>query len=347
MSTLTRNDFLQQTAGRSIDLSEARPDSALSGVDLDRADLNHDGKLSGRRELRQAFHEVDRFDHDGHYGSILAKTAGGAPTRAGAAAAALIAHAESPAAEANAPAATPSAPHRTSSYATAGAASIAKETAAHRASIDETGVGLYYGDHSPFKDMNAASRQAWIRANTIPGAEAPSPRESSCIGWAMQHVKAAYEGAGKSARWAQIARTVYQNGAKGTVLAKELERDGWTGVYFNPDTSDRSDGGEHSYTAALAGRGRPYYGLKVRDQITNYRAASANDTGLDKLKDTKFWFGLVRGGKHTFVGHGDTLSELHWSANPDDKDVIEEKKLKNFGWKSGIIMVPPGDWPQR
>lgn len=353
MTTLKRSSFLAQTQGRAIPLDTAQAEPSLSNVKLSEADLNHDGQIAGRGEMDQLFNAIDDLDHNGSRASILAQTQDGVDTPAGAAARKLLGLAKRITQLDTQNRMSDNAGLRSlgDRMAEGGKASIQNSTQGHLDAIDKTGVGLFYGDHSGYKQASPAQREAYLQSIAKPDATIPKPEESSCITWAMRHVKAAYTAAGKTQRWNQIAKTVYQNGTKGTDLAKELQKDGWSAVYFNPDPAKNADGNsEHSYSAAMVKRGKPYYGVKVDDQVLNYRPAPGSSTqsdtaGLDKLADTRFWFGLARGGQHTFVGHGDTVNEFHWDRNPGDRDAIEERKLADFPWLSGLIMVPPGDWP--
>ncbi len=233
-----------------------------------------------------------------------------------------------------------------------GAQSIELRMKQHSEQIDRTGVGVYYGDHSSFKSMDAAARKEWAQQNVKPGATPPSNfKESSCIGWALENVGAAYAAAGKSDRWGEILRTVAAKGSKGIDLAKELQKDGWQAVYWNPDAKNPNDGNaEHSFSATQVARGNGYYGLKVDAQVTNYRPTDAAKTkqdtsGIDKLSKVPFFFGMAKGGMHTFVGRNGNVNEFHWSEMPNSKRAIEETPLKSWGWNSGVIMVPPGTWP--
>lgn len=223
---------------------------------------------------------------------------------------------------------------------------------AHFDSIKRTGVGTIYGDHSSYKSMKPQERAEWIANTKKPGTTAPTPKESSCIGWAMQNVKGAYVAAGKTERWAEIERIVKSKGMKGTELAKELQKDGWEGVYFNPDPRKSDDGNaEHSFTASQVKKGKPYYGIDVKHSVTNYRPTEDGDkttkqdlSSLKKLEEVPFFFGLARGGVHTFAGQNGRVNEMHWDRMPDDPSAIEERSLKDFPWSSGVIMVPPGTW---
>src|SRR5690606_32594870 len=129
--------------------------------------------------------------------------------------------------------------------------------------------------------------------------------------------------------------------------------DGWQAIYFNPDRAKDADGNaEHSYTARMVRSGKPYYKIPVSGEVTNYRPAPGSTTvrdtsGLERLAKVPFWFGLARGGVHTFVGHGAVVNEFHWSAMPDDPEAIEETPLAEFAWLSGVVVVPPTTWPPR
>ena len=224
--------------------------------------------------------------------------------------------------------------------------------AAHAESLKRTGVGIYYGDKSSFAGLDRAAKTDWLTQNVKPGETAPARlKESSCIAWALEHVGAAYTAAGKGDRWKEIYSSVTRNGSKGTDLAKELQKDGWQAVYWNPDAKKPADGdSEHSFSAVQVNRGNGYYGVRVDASVTNYRPTEGGPTtqdmsGIEKLKEVPFWFGLARGGKHTFVGRGNTVNEFHWREEPTSTKPFSEKPMETYAWNSGLIMVPPGTWP--
>lgn len=235
-----------------------------------------------------------------------------------------------------------------------GAQSIELRMKQHSDSIEKTGIGRYFGDHSSWKTMSTADKEQWIKDNAKPGVTPPSAssvKENSCIGWAMENVGAAYAAAGKSERWAEIQKIVVSKGSKGTDLAKELKKDGWQSVYWNPDAKNPSDGlAEHSFSAVQVARGNGYYGIAVDAQVTNYRPTEGKGTkqdmsGIEKLREVPFFFGLAKGGVHTFVGRKGEVNEFHWSEMPNSNHAIQQTPLEQFGWNSGLIMVPPGTWP--
>lgn len=223
---------------------------------------------------------------------------------------------------------------------------------AHLAAIRDTGVGLYYGDKSSFARMDGPGRAAWLQARQKPGTTLGKLTESSCIAWAYECIGKAYERAGRGSVWSGIKSRTFAQQSKGTVLAKELVKDGWVAVYWNPDTKLPNDNQEeHPYTARIVRTKRTYYEIPVKHVVVNYRPTEGSSTeqdgsGLAKLGKVGFWFGIARGGKHTFVGYGTTVSEFHWDVNPDSPRAIEEVPLVRFGWNSGVIVVPPGTWPR-
>jgi hypothetical protein len=77
MAKITKNQFTQNLRGKSIDVDEAKQDPKLADVNLERADLNNDGKIDSSAEHQALFKEVDRFDRDGSYGSMQMHNADG------------------------------------------------------------------------------------------------------------------------------------------------------------------------------------------------------------------------------------------------------------------------------
>ena len=251
---------------------------------------------------------------------------------------------------------TPSAQSFGAKLAAGGAQSIEMRSKAHLDSIEKTGIGKYFGDHSSWKKMSGPEREQWIKDNAKPGVTPPSAssiKENSCIGWAMENVGAAYAAAGKSDRWAEIQRAVIAGGSRGTVLAAELKKDGWQSIYWNPDAKNPDDGNaEHSFSAVQVAKGKGYYGIAVDATVQNYRPTEGKGTkqdmsGIEKLREVPFFFGLAKGGMHTFVGRKGEVNEFHWAEMPNSTNAVEQTPLEKFGWNSGLIMVPPGTWPTK
>lgn len=93
VSRLTRTEFTQSLQDKKLDVTEAKADQKLAGLDVAKADLNHDGKIAGADEAAALFREVDRYDKNGDSASIALTTASGAPTKAAALATAAKARA--------------------------------------------------------------------------------------------------------------------------------------------------------------------------------------------------------------------------------------------------------------
>ena len=76
VSRLTSAEFTQSLRDKKLDVAD--PDPRLAGLDLKKADLNHDGKISGAAEAAALFREVDRFDDNGDASSVSLTSKGGA-----------------------------------------------------------------------------------------------------------------------------------------------------------------------------------------------------------------------------------------------------------------------------
>lgn len=364
MSQINRTDFLRQFGNKALDLEkidgqiqEKLQSAGSSRADVAKADLNGDGKIAGASEINALFRHIDGFDRNGSSQSFAtAQGPSNAPTQAGQVYSALSLLFQETGGVDTVSQSQQQLRALGQKFAEGGSQAIATKMGSHLDNIEKSGVGIYYGDHSSLKGTSFGERQSWIQDNATAGTNPPQAselKESSCIGWAMENVKAAYVNAGKSERWSEIERIVYSQGTKGTDLAKELQKDGWEAVYWNPDARNPNDSNaEHSYTAAITKRGQPYYGIKVNHRVVDYRPTEGKDTqldmsGIEKLREVPFFFGLAKGGMHTFVGREGKVNEFHWTALPNDKNAIEERPLEQFPWNSGVIMIPPGTWPSR
>jgi hypothetical protein len=222
----------------------------------------------------------------------------------------------------------------------AGEASIAQRTRAHSQAIEQRGVGLYYGTRSEFSGLNPMEQAKWLRAQ---GVMEKRPVRSDCIRWSMEHLEKAYIASGRAERWKHIEAEVLRHGTRGDVLAKQLQKDGWSAWYWNPDTRP-SAGPEHAFTAQAVARGGPYYGISLDGALLDYARPGRGERVLQGLRQAPFFFGMAEGGKHTFVGHRGSVSEFHWAAEPTDPQAMEETPLERFDWGSGVLLVPPGPW---
>lgn len=90
MSSISRNQFYARFNTKSIELkkvSEAQKeqlsDVGSSFESIEKADLNRDGFISGRREQKELFRHIDRFDRDGQWRTFKEKNSDGTLTPSG------------------------------------------------------------------------------------------------------------------------------------------------------------------------------------------------------------------------------------------------------------------------
>jgi hypothetical protein len=362
MPSLDHATFIDRLKGKSIDATTLR----RAYPDLNVGNIAGNGVINGTTQnLEKLWEIIDHYDHDGNVNTIsdsaalsiaewlFAKTGSSPPIGAETVGWRRVAE--------------------------LGDKSISDNTNAHRAAIGSTGVGLYYGDHSRFHDdilrgdrtalqsqIDAMSLGNWRMESIEPGyviLENPSGkpariRESSCIGWVLQNVKAAYEGGGLEARFAEINRSVKDADLRGTVLCEELQKDGWTAVFYSPRTAeDLAESNEREKLGALnmAKAGSRVWkspipgssGVRCDAVITGYRGVtpdSNTEALLEKLENVPFFVGVANGGIHTFVGHNGSVCDFHWTAQPDDKNAMTENPVRQWKWDTGLYMVPPGYW---
>lgn len=361
MPKLDHATFIDRLQGKSIDVAQlqsAYPDLNVRGV-------AGSGVIEGTaQDIEKLWEIIDSYDHDGNVNTISDPPA--------------ISIAEWLFAKAGSPAPAGGGVSW-KKVAILGDKSITDNSNAHKSAIDNTGVGLYYGDHSPFHDdilrgnlpalqtqLDAMSAGNWRLAALEPGSvaikstsgQAARVQESSCIGWVMQNVKAAYEGAGNGARFAEINRKVKDADLRGTVLCEELQEDGWTAVFYSPRTAeDLSNSGEREKLGALnmAKAGSRVWkspipessGVRCDALVSGYRDVtpdSSTEALLEKLEKAPFFVGVANGGIHTFVGHNGSVCDFHWTAQPDDKNAMTENPIREWKWDTGLYMVPPGYW---
>ncbi|MDN5836461.1 MAG: hypothetical protein L0H12_03815 [Nitrosospira sp.] len=362
MPILHHATFIDRLKGKSIDAAQLRN----AYPDLDMSGIGRNDVIEGTMQnLEKLWEIIDNYDHDGNVNTISDPPA--------------LSIAEWLFAKTGSPAPAGSETVSWKKVAEFGDKSITDNSHAHKAAIDNTGVGRYYGDHSPFHDdilrgdrpalqaqLDAMSAGNWRMETIEPGSvviksasgRAARIQESSCIGWVMQNVKAAYEGAGKGARFAEINRRVKDADLRGTVVCEELQKDGWTAVFYSPRTAeDLADAGEREKLGALnmAKAGSRVWKSPVPDSsgvrcdvlISGYRDIPPDgktEALLEKLEKAPFFVGVANGGIHTFVGHNGSVCDFHWKAQPDDKDAMTENPIREWKWDTGLYMVPPGYW---
>ena len=69
MPKIGRKAFVQEMKDKTINVNKAKQ-SVLGKTNLNKADLNHDGKITGAKEMDKLFLQIDTFDHDGSYHSM-------------------------------------------------------------------------------------------------------------------------------------------------------------------------------------------------------------------------------------------------------------------------------------
>jgi hypothetical protein len=224
-------------------------------------------------------------------------------------------------------------------------------------SLKQNGIGPLFGWLSAYAKMNDDDRKQYVREEKRPGTNPPEPVVTSCIIYTMKHLKNAYTASGHADRWAEIRKVVLAHDSDGLYLARELQKDGWEGVYWNPDTRVPADGKDEApSTYRDAVKFQKYYGVTINHFMINYRPTEGSSTVLDpsgplKLRKVPLWVGIANGAYHVFLGNGSSVAESHSPFEPTDKrNVMEYDFFANymgFGsvmYLSGVIMIPPGTW---
>ncbi|MFH1465378.1 MAG: hypothetical protein ABIO70_13405 [Pseudomonadota bacterium] len=243
--------------------------------------------------------------------------------------------------------------------------SVLDATRRHREQRARTGVGTHYGDTGRFHGLGDEEKRAWLAEHTRAGAQPPDPAEltrSSCVEWAMEHVRAYYEATGELATWEGIERRVRDERLQGTSLARELQAAGWRALYLNADTA--YDGvtepdGEHTYSLAVVRESGTYYGVPVDGSVLDWE----EDPGaLATVEGSPFFVYVARGGLHVTAGVDGAVNELARGENPDQRviyqdplrDIIGVYASEVYGggdagqqkarrmWGSGLVLLPPG-----
>jgi len=111
----------------------------------------------------------------------------------------------------------------------------------HYGGIERTGVGSMFGPKSAYAKLTPEQQEAWLQANTKPGALVKKkPQRTSCVDFVLTQLKAGYARAGKLDRFNELKNIVVAHNGQGAVLLQELQKDGWTMVYWNPDEKNPS-----------------------------------------------------------------------------------------------------------
>ncbi len=369
MPTIDRAGFITRMRGMS--LKETDIGLAYPGVDV-RGLANAQGFIEGTPgNLEKLWKAIDRFDRDGSAATI----SGPLPVRI---VDWVLTHAI--ATPVDPPSGGVADADAWRKLAEAGDRAITAKTKAHHDAIDATGVGRYYGDHGSFyAEVRANDRagvnariEGWTRRQWTlaamsrgrvdirgPNGATATIKESSCIGWVMENAKAAHEAAGMAARFAKIEQRMRDADLRGTVLCEELQKDGWTAVFYSPRTAaDLGAAGENEKLAALnmakagaliwrASTVEGSRGVECDVVVSGYRDTApdaATEALLRRLESVPFFIGVANGGMHTFVGHQGNVCDFHWTAGPDEKRAMTEEPVREWAWDTGLYMVPPGFW---
>lgn len=276
-----------------------------------------------------------------------------------------------------------------------GRESVLNAMKAHRSHISKTGIGLFYGSASEYSPLKRIRKNSTILSDSdrfgyvkmqlnkkfiqqlgntsaidsyvgrLVGIQDTPIRHgdlqmTSSVLWALKHVKAAYEAAGKIERADQIHRIVMDRGGRAKDLMVELQKDGWHSIYWNPDTllpeeTNKKIRSMHIRSWQEASSGTYMNNtIKVDYLLVNYRPTRGSPTkketaSLAKLKRVPFWVGMANYGKHAFVGYQTHISEAYDSAMPTSPQLIMDANFSSWSGHysterliSGIIMVPPG-----
>ncbi|MFH1811090.1 MAG: hypothetical protein ABIJ09_20285 [Pseudomonadota bacterium] len=351
------------------EIRQAAADGLSSADKLATADLNGDGKIAGTAEMNRLFSEMDRLDDrrvgwgDGSGNSFKAED-GGQKSPAGRVHDRLAMLAENRQVASTGSTGGASRPSFGQRLAEEGRTSLTERTERHNRLVEERGVGTYFGDHSSYHSLSQTEKAAYLKEHTKPGQTAPTPnqlKQTSCVDWALESVVEAYKKAGKPERGEEIKRIVGREGGYGGVLCRELQKDGWKSMFFAHDAKKPDmEGGsrrDHAAYVNMAKQGKfwvkyPSETMKVDGFIQNYRPSDDSSTpkdmsGIDALKKVPFAIGVAKGGMHCFAMQDGTVNENHWNAGPDDggEHMFQRTPLEDWGWSTGLIMVPPGTWP--
>ena len=246
--------------------------------------------------------------------------------------------------------------------------SVIKTMAEHHRLKEERGFGTHYGDTSTYSTLIDEEKQSYLQDIAGEEAVAISPDEltkSSCIEWAMEHVRAWYQATGQLEIFEAIDAETRNADLKGTELAKILVGHGWQAWYSNPDTSyqgpEDAPDSEHSYSNHVAQTQGTYYDVPLSGSLVD---TDQSPELFQALEAMPFFLMVSRGGMHVTAGVDGEINELARNEGPDS-DVIYQDPLRDiinvyadiYGggeegqhkarhlWGSGLILLPPGAPP--
>ncbi|MFH1465381.1 MAG: hypothetical protein ABIO70_13420 [Pseudomonadota bacterium] len=243
--------------------------------------------------------------------------------------------------------------------------SVVDATRRHREQRARRGVGTHYGDVGPYHRLSGEEQAAWLAAHTREGQQPPAPGDltrSSCVEWAMEHVRAYYEATGDLATWEDIARRVRDERLQGTSLARELQAAGWRALYLNADTTYTGltqPDGEHAYSLAVVRQSGTYYDVPVDGTVLDWER---HPEALAAVEAAPFFVVVARGGLHVTAGVDGAINELARGEDPNQQVIYQDPLRDIIGvyardvygggeagqqkacrmWGSGLVLLPPG-----
>jgi hypothetical protein len=187
---------------------------------------------------------------------------------------------------------------------------------------------------------------------------APAPggvAQHDCTTYVLKVLGDAFAAKGRSADWTKVMATAQKGSAgalKGTEVLKALESEaGWKGVFWSPDPRNPADSlSEHPEAFKKVKKTGQYYGVDVdsSESIVDYRRTASTKqntwTQLDKLKSVPLGVIAAKGGRHMTLILDGQVYEVHWDKPASDPNVIEATPLEQWGWNSGVIVMPPEDF---
>lgn len=194
----------------------------------------------------------------------------------------------------------------------------------------------------------------FIGTKAFRGPDVPADvKAADCTTYVVDVLRDTFRLQGKSAEFNRVmARAIAAspNGLKGTELIKALQMEqGWTAIFWAPDTSTSDAGGEHRYAAHVAKTKGTYYKIPVdvTKSILNYRPEDASKTpdltNIERLKKLPFAVLAAKGGSHMSLVLDGKVYEVHWSDGCESMRLIEDTELQKWGWNSGVLAGPKAE----
>jgi hypothetical protein len=213
----------------------------------------------------------------------------------------------------------------------------------HQAAVDATGVGTVQGNQ--------------CATAPPPGS---SPARHDCTTYVLKILEAAFTAKNKAADWTAVfaeAQRLSAGALKGTAVLQALvSKAGWKAVFWSPDPRNPAPNlgkpfdSEAPFAYQKVQSDGVYYGIPVEkaQSVVDYHPTSPTKQEsmeqLDKLRMAPLAVIAARGGDHmTLLLHA-TVYEVHWERPVTDKNVIEATPLEQWGWRSGVVVVPPDDY---